>query len=154
MANGDPEMSSLKNDLSNCTNENCLSDSDYVDMILDYIKPVFYEWILIVMHILVFITGLIGNLLVCVAVYRNRSMRTVVNYFLVNLAVADFLVLIVCLPPSVLWDITETWFFGRWMCKIILYLQVISPNPNLMKSVSPTRLNARFPKSIFVCFRK
>ncbi|KAH0821636.1 hypothetical protein GEV33_001155 [Tenebrio molitor] len=52
-------------------------------------------------------------------------MRTVTNYFIVNLAVADFLVILFCLPPSVVWDVTITWFFGVAMCKIVLYLQVL-----------------------------
>lgn len=68
----------------------------------------------------------IGNILVCIAVYANTSMRTITNIFIVNLAVADLLVIILCLPPSVVWDITETWFLGEAMCKVILYLQVRS----------------------------
>ena len=49
---------------------------------------------------LVFIVGLIGNVLVLVAVFSGgRSMRhSVTNIFLANLAVADLLVIIACLP--------------------------------------------------------
>lgn len=48
------------------------------------------------------------------------------SYFLisVNLAVADFMVCFICLPPTVLDDVTETWFMGSVMCKIVKYLQV------------------------------
>lgn len=66
----------------------------------------------------------IGNILVCIAVYANTSMRTVTNIFIVNLAIADLLVIILCLPPTVIWDVTETWFLGEAMCKVILYFQV------------------------------
>ncbi|PRD30273.1 UNVERIFIED_CONTAM: Orexin receptor type 1 [Trichonephila clavipes] len=107
-----------------CTNEYCVPDEDYIDMIEAYIFPSPYEWLLIALHLTVFFVGLIGNALVCISVYRNHSMRTVTNYFIVNLAVADFLVILFCLPPSVLWDVTETWFFGGLMCKLVLYLQV------------------------------
>ncbi|XP_058792094.1 orexin/Hypocretin receptor type 1-like [Phymastichus coffea] len=113
----------------NCTNPNnkpCVSDEDYLDMMYDYIVPESYEWLLIGMHIFVFVIGLVGNALVCLAVYRNHSMRTVTNYFIVNLALADLLVIIVCLPPTILWDITETWFLGVIPCKIVLYLQTVS----------------------------
>lgn len=51
-------------------------------------------------------------------------MRTVTNIFIVNLAIADLLVIILCLPPTVVWDVSETWFLGSSMCKAILYLQV------------------------------
>lgn len=107
-----------------CTNEYCVPDEDYIEMIEAYIFPSTYEWLLIVLHLTVFFVGLVGNALVCISVYRNHSMRTVTNYFIVNLAVADFLVILFCLPPSVLWDVTETWFFGSLMCKLVLYLQV------------------------------
>ena len=69
-------------------------------------------------------TQQIGNALVCLAVYTNHSMRTVTNIFIVNLAVADFLVILLCLPPTVLWDVTETWFFGEMLCKSLIYFQV------------------------------
>ncbi|KAM9836008.1 adenosine receptor A1-like [Aulostomus maculatus] len=46
-----------------------------------------------------------GNLLVCVAVSRNKKLRTVTNYFLVSLAVADILVGLVAIPCAVLTDL-------------------------------------------------
>ncbi|XP_060807180.1 orexin/Hypocretin receptor type 1 [Amyelois transitella] len=114
--------------------ENCVGDQDYcnmteeeyMDMLNAYIYPHPYEWVLIATHAIVFVIGLIGNALVCIAVYRNHSMRTVTNYFIVNLAVADFMVILICLPPTVLWDVTETWFFGTAMCRIVLYFQSVS----------------------------
>lgn len=61
---------------------------------------------------------------VCFAVWKNRHMRTVTNYFIVNLSFADVLVTIICLPASLVVDITETWFFGNTLCKVVPYLQV------------------------------
>ncbi|XP_049790142.1 neuropeptide FF receptor 2-like [Schistocerca nitens] len=108
----------------NCTNDYCIPDIDYWNMVYQHVYPKDYEWILIAMHSLVFVAGLVGNALVCLAVYRNHAMRTVTNYFIVNLAVADFMVILFCLPPTVLWDVTETWFMGTGLCKVVLYLQV------------------------------
>jgi len=108
----------------NCSNEYCLSDEDYISLMEDHIFPTAYEWVMIVLHAVVFVVGLVGNALVCVAVYRNHSMRTVTNYFIVNLAVADFMVIFFCLPPTVVWDVTETWFLGTALCKIVVYFQV------------------------------
>ncbi|XP_053618099.1 orexin/Hypocretin receptor type 1-like isoform X2 [Plodia interpunctella] len=118
----------------NHTEEPCVGDpefcnmtkEEYLDMLNEYIFPHPYEWVLIATHAIVFVIGLIGNALVCIAVYRNHSMRTVTNYFIVNLAVADFMVILICLPPTVLWDVTETWFFGTAMCRIVLYFQSVS----------------------------
>ncbi|GBP78612.1 Orexin receptor type 2 [Eumeta japonica] len=103
-----------------------MTRDEYVSMLNNYIYPQPYEWVLIGTHSIVFVIGLIGNALVCIAVYRNHSMRTVTNYFIVNLAAADFMVILFCLPPTVLWDVTETWFLGNSLCKILLYFQSVS----------------------------
>ncbi|KZC09016.1 PREDICTED: orexin receptor type 1-like [Dufourea novaeangliae] len=116
----------------NCTNNYCISNEDYMDRMMNYIFPKFWDWVLIASHTMIFAVGLIGNALVCIAVYRNHTMRTVTNYFIVNLAVADFLVLLLCLPFTVLWDITETWFFGLTLCKAVPYLQTVSVTVSIL----------------------
>ncbi|XP_055529327.1 orexin receptor type 2-like isoform X2 [Wyeomyia smithii] len=103
-----------------------LTYEEYRQLLLDYIYPSTAEWILIASHTVVFIMGLVGNALVCVAVYTNHTMRTVTNIFIVNLAVADFFVILFCLPPTVVWDVTETWFMGKAMCKVVIYFQTVS----------------------------
>lgn len=118
----------------NCSFDEDLQCDSYGDCEdnLASIYPDHYEWALISAHFVVFIIGLVGNVLVCVAVWRNTSMRTVTNYFIVNLAVGDFLVILLCLPPTVIWDVTSTWFLGEALCKIVLYFQVkkiYSDNP-------------------------
>lgn len=90
----------------------------------NYIKPAWYEWIVIIIYIITFIVGLTGNVLVCFAVWRNRQMRTVTNMFIVNLSVADLGIIIICLPPTLLVDVTETWFMGLVMCKLVYFLMV------------------------------
>lgn len=109
---------------SNCTNQYCVSDEAYIDMIRDYVRPNTFEWCVIALYFVVFVVGVVGNGLVVYVVLFDRRMRTVTNLFIVNLSVADFLVVVVCLPPTVLGDVTETWFMGSVMCKIVLYLQV------------------------------
>ncbi|XP_018549995.2 adenosine receptor A2b-like, partial [Lates calcarifer] len=47
----------------------------------------------------------VGNLLVCVAVGLNRKLRTVTNYFLVSLAIADICVGAIAIPCAILTDV-------------------------------------------------
>ncbi|XP_015108917.1 orexin receptor type 2 isoform X2 [Diachasma alloeum] len=115
-----------------CTNDYCISDEAYIDLIADYLTPRGWDLVLIGIHITVFIGGIIGNSLVCAAVYRNHTMRNVTNYYIVNLAVADLMVIILCLPPTVLWDVTETWFLGNCLCKVIPYLQTVSVSVSIL----------------------
>ena len=51
---------------------------------------------------IVFIMGIVGNSCVVAVVVRSPRMRTVTNYFIVNLALADILVLLFCLPATLL----------------------------------------------------
>ncbi|XP_066552765.1 orexin receptor type 2 [Amia ocellicauda] len=98
----------------------------------EYLHPKQYEWVLIAGYIVVFFLSLIGNTLVCFAVWKNHHMRTVTNYFIVNLSFADVLVTITCLPASLVVDITETWFFGQTLCKVLPYLQTISVSVSVL----------------------
>ncbi|CAF1044968.1 unnamed protein product [Rotaria sp. Silwood1] len=104
----------------------CLSDNMVLDLILKYVSITYYEWICIILYVIVFIVGTIGNLLVIIVIQRNRSMRTVTNMFIMNLAAADLLVLVFCLPATVIQDVTKTWFFGLVLCKFVNYIQNMS----------------------------
>ena len=88
------------------------------------------KWALVVLYTITFLVGLSGNTLVCFAVWRNKNMRTVTNIFLVNLATADLGVIIICLPPALLADVTGTWYLGTVFCKIHLFLSVSAPIQN------------------------
>lgn len=70
--------------------------------------------------VVIFLIGVIGNSLVIVVVVHSRNMRTSVNYFLVNLCIADLLLLILCMPTALV-DIyaQDRWYFGKLMCKYI-----------------------------------
>ncbi|KAK6489864.1 orexin receptor type 2-like [Huso huso] len=98
----------------------------------EYLHPKQYEWVLIAGYIIVFIVSLVGNTLVCIAVWKNHHMRTVTNYFIVNLSLADVLVTITCLPASLVVDITETWFLGQTLCKVLPYLQTVSVSVSVL----------------------
>ncbi|XP_052798373.1 orexin receptor type 2-like isoform X3 [Mya arenaria] len=104
----------------NCNhNDLCMVESEYFDyMYTTGIFPDTSQWILIAAYIVVFLIGLLGNVLVCCVIWQNHSMRTVTNIFIVNLSIADIAVIVMCLPLTLLVDITETWFLGTVICKI------------------------------------
>ena len=61
-------------------------------------QPVHMVVIYTLAYAAVFFLAVIGNILVICVVFSNRSMHNVTNYFIVNLAVADLLVGLLCLP--------------------------------------------------------
>lgn len=48
----------------------------------------------------IFLLCMVGNILVCLIVVKNRRMRTVINLFILNLAISDLLVGIFCIPTT------------------------------------------------------
>ena len=67
----------------------------------------------------ILVVGLIGNCLVPVVIWNNRDLRNSTNLFLLNLSVADILLLCVSMP-TVLVEIhsePEVWILGDFMCK-------------------------------------
>uniref|UniRef100_A0A8C9R9G5 Neuropeptide FF receptor 1 like 1 n=1 Tax=Scleropages formosus TaxID=113540 RepID=A0A8C9R9G5_SCLFO len=56
----------------------------------------------VLFNLLVLLLCVGGNALVCLVVLRNRSMRSVINLFILNLAVSDLLVGIFCVPTTLI----------------------------------------------------
>lgn len=59
-----------------------------------------------------------GNFLVCLAFYRNPRLRIIPNYYIISLAMADFLTSIFCLPYATGALITGKWPFGDSICQL------------------------------------
>ncbi|KAJ8303075.1 hypothetical protein KUTeg_019471 [Tegillarca granosa] len=76
---------------------------------------------------IIFIVGLIGNILVVIVVCRTKNMHTPTNCYLISLAVADSIVLISATLPSVpepFFEVNE-WPWGRPLCSILIFLQYL-----------------------------
>lgn len=50
--------------------------------------------LLTVIYVIIFITGVLGNVVTCIVIAKNKGMHTAVNYYLFSLAVSDLLLLI------------------------------------------------------------
>ncbi|XP_071119192.1 QRFP-like peptide receptor isoform X2 [Haliotis cracherodii] len=72
---------------------------------------------------LTLLLGLVGNTLVIVSVARYRRMQNVTNIFLLSLATADLLLVLICVPVKIAKFFTFTWTFGEFLCKGVHYLQ-------------------------------
>lgn len=58
-----------------------------------------------VAYALIFLVGVMGNLLVCMVIVRHQTLKTPTNYYLFSLAVSDLLVLLLGMPL----EIYEMW---------------------------------------------
>ncbi|NXX32624.1 HRH3 protein, partial [Nicator chloris] len=66
-----------------------------------------------------------GNALVMLAFVVDSSLRTQNNFFLLNLAISDFLVGAFCIPLYVPYVLTGRWIFGRSLCKLWLVVDYL-----------------------------
>lgn len=82
--------------------------------------PVVLRTTATVVCVIILLFGVTGNILVPFVVCRTRELCTnSTNVFLINLSVADLLVLIVCMPTVLieLHSRPEVWTLGEGMCK-------------------------------------
>ena len=126
-----------------CFNDYCEDTSDYISRIELHLVPTTFEILLIFLYVAVFLVGLVGNVMVCYAVLRTAAMRTVTNTFLVNLAIGDLLVIILCLPTTLMEDIRETWYFGPTTCRVAKFLQVSEKQRRIEKIKRHTNSNSK-----------
>ncbi|XP_060601629.1 neuropeptide SIFamide receptor-like [Ruditapes philippinarum] len=99
------------------------ADQEYYDLLR---HPIYMVIIYSLAYTTIMIFAIVGNVMVVAVVVRNQSMHTVTNYFIVNLAIADIMVALICLPMTLLSNIYTGWHFGWFMCKATPYLQGVS----------------------------
>ncbi|KAF8785037.1 Trissin receptor like protein [Argiope bruennichi] len=81
---------------------------------------------LILAYTFVFCCCFFGNLLVMIVVILHRRMRTITNFFLVNLAVADLCVGLFCVYQNLSFYLTSHWAFGNFLCKMYHFVHSLS----------------------------
>ena len=81
----------------------------------------------------------VGNLLVLISFRINKQLRTVTNYYLLSLAVADFTIGFFSMPIFFTFFEKDRWPFGSLLCDIWL-------------SVDYTMSNASVANLLLICF--
>ncbi|XP_045610630.1 QRFP-like peptide receptor [Procambarus clarkii] len=82
-----------------------------------------YESLQVALMVLVVAMSVSGNLAVMVVVYLNSFLHSTINYYLVNLAVADLLISVFCWPTLANRLTHPLYLLGRPLCKISVLAQ-------------------------------
>ncbi|XP_022594060.1 neuropeptide Y receptor type 2 [Seriola dumerili] len=98
-----------------CSTTGTISDENFLKLD-DSTKLVGVQVILILAYSTIILFGVIGNSLVIYVVFKFKNLRTVTNFFIVNLAVADLLVNTLCLPFTLIYTLYGEWKFGQVLC--------------------------------------
>lgn len=112
------------NSTDNCAFELNLSMIDFPNPDA-LIQPLMWEeYVKILFYIIVLVIALVGNISVILTVVLNRSMRTTINLYLVNLAVADLFICVCCMWIPVVNSITKPLYsLGVVLCKLNPFAQ-------------------------------
>lgn len=87
-----------------------------------YIKATSMTFCIVIMCL-----GVIGNVMVPIVILKTKDMRNSTNIFLVNLSIADLMVLLVC-TPTVLVEVNskpETWVLGKELCEYCMLILIL-----------------------------
>lgn len=57
-----------------------------------------YNYLALILGVPLILVIILGNVLVCLSVLTERSLKTATNYFIISLAVADLLLAVLVLP--------------------------------------------------------
>ncbi len=80
-----------------------------------------------ILFAIIVVLGCVGNVLVIVVVLKNKGhVRNTTNLFILNLAIADTLFLVFCVPFHAIIYSTGVWSLGEFMCKFVHLLQCTS----------------------------
>ncbi|KAM9811036.1 KISS1 receptor b [Neosynchiropus ocellatus] len=83
-------------------------------------------WLVPTFFALIMLVGLIGNSLVIHVVTKHQQMKTVTNFYIVNLAMTDILFLVCCVPFTASLYPLPSWIFGEFMCRLVNYFQQVT----------------------------
>ncbi|XP_076673170.1 pyrokinin-1 receptor isoform X2 [Andrena cerasifolii] len=95
--------------------------------------PLYIVLPITVIYVVIFFTGLVGNVSTCVVITRNKSMHTATNYYLFSLAVSDLLLLISGLPSEMYYIWSHfPYMFGEAFCIIQSFAAETSANATVL----------------------
>ena len=88
--------------------------------------PAYAQAIIIIMYSTISVLAVGGNVIVVYIVVAYQRMRTVTNYFIVNLACSDILMAVLCIPFTFIANLLmHYWPFGAVLCPVVSYVQAV-----------------------------
>ncbi|XP_015834300.1 dopamine D2-like receptor isoform X3 [Tribolium castaneum] len=79
---------------------------------------------------------LFGNVLVILSVYRERTLQSATNYFIVSLALADLLVAVVVMPFAVYVLVNGAWTLPGFVCDFYIAMDVTCSTSSIFNLVA------------------
>ncbi|XP_056133454.1 dopamine receptor D4 related sequence [Lampris incognitus] len=85
-----------------------------------------YHYLALVLGVPLILVIILGNVLVCLSVLTERSLKTATNYFIISLAVADLLLAVLVLPLFVYSEfLGGIWMLSTHICDALMTMDVM-----------------------------
>ncbi|GCC18072.1 prolactin-releasing peptide receptor [Chiloscyllium punctatum] len=83
-----------------------------------------YKCLFILLYCALVAVACVGNAFLIGSIVVDRKLHTVTNFFIGNLASADLLMCLACVPPTLSYAFEPRgWLFGRFLCHLVSLLQ-------------------------------
>ncbi|XP_036218307.2 G-protein coupled receptor moody isoform X2 [Bactrocera oleae] len=99
---------------SNLSNEDGRDKTEFSPTVLTFAGVITF---------IIMIIGIFGNFLTVAALYKCPKVRNVAAAFIISLCMADLLFCAIVLPFSALRFLKGTWTHGKFLCKLIPFIQ-------------------------------
>ena len=86
-------------------------------------------------YCLILLFSLVGNSLICIIVYKTRTMRKPTNFFIVNMAMSDLLYPILLFPWTLANLYVDSWLVGGAVGQALCKLRWFLPNVSTVVSI-------------------
>ncbi|XP_023145540.1 muscarinic acetylcholine receptor M3 [Amphiprion ocellaris] len=94
--------------------------------------PVWQVVLIVLLTGMLSLVTIIGNILVVVSFKVNRQLKTVNNYFLLSLAVADLIIGVISMNLYTAYLVMGYWAMGNWACDLWLAIDYVASNASVM----------------------
>ena len=119
----DPDSCGCPDDVScNSTSGNTSSMTSPACDATQYALSWQFQLIYVIAFVFIVAVATGGNAIVIWVVVAHKRMRTVINYFLLNLAVADALISVLNTLFNFVYMINNNWPFGRGYCRFAQFI--------------------------------
>lgn len=103
-----------------------IRDCDHPHNSSSPVRSYYFQGTVYVTYGIIFAISMLGNGIVCYIVISSPRMRTVTNYFIMNLAIGDILITLFGVPFTSVSYLQQYWPFGAVLCPVVNYSQAIS----------------------------
>ncbi|XP_057300138.1 bombesin receptor subtype-3-like [Hydractinia symbiolongicarpus] len=98
-------------------------------------RKIFWEILQFSTSIIIFICGVLGNVLIALTIVQHKSMQNLQNYFVFSLAITDLVTLLFIVPLNLMHNYVA-WPFGEFACKYLLPIGDVVPAVSIFMLVS------------------